>query len=104
MRDLGKMMKQVQKLQQDVARLQEELKDERVEATAGGGVVRAVANGHGEMQEIMIDPSVVDPGDVGMLQDLILAAVNEVQRSAKQRAEERMRAITGGVNLPPGLM
>ncbi|MBI2246644.1 MAG: YbaB/EbfC family nucleoid-associated protein [Armatimonadetes bacterium] len=104
MRDLGKMMKQVQKLQQDVARLQEELKDERVEATAGGGVVRAVANGHGEMQEIMIDPSVVDPGDVGMLRDLILAAVNEVQRSAKQRAEERMRAITGGINLPPGVM
>ena len=97
-------MKQVQKLQQDVARLQEELKDERVEATAGGGVVRAVANGHGEMQEIVIDPSVVDPSDVGMLQDLILAAVNEAQRSAKQRAEERMRAITGGLNLPPGLM
>ena len=98
------MMKQVQKLQQDVARLQEALKDERVEATAGGGVVRAVANGHGEMQEIVIDPSVVDPSDVGMLQDLILAAVNEAQRSAKQRAEERMRAITGGLNLPPGLM
>ena len=104
MRDLGKMMKQVQKLQQDVARLQEELRDERVEATAGGGVVRAVANGHGEMQEIIIDPSVVDPGDVGMLQDLILAAVNEAQRSAKQRAEEKMRAITGGLNLPPSLM
>ncbi len=104
MRDLGKMMKQVQKLQQDVARAQEELKDERVEASAGGGVVRAVANGHGEMQEIVIDPSVIDPGDVGILQDLILAAVNEAQRSAKQRAEEKMRAITGGLNLPPGLM
>ncbi|MBI2972357.1 MAG: YbaB/EbfC family nucleoid-associated protein [Armatimonadetes bacterium] len=104
MRDLGKMMKQVQKLQQDVARLQEELKDERVEATAGGGVVRAVANGHGEMQEIMIDPSVVDPGDVGMLQDLILAAVNEVQRLAKQTEEGRMKALTGGLGLPPGLV
>lgn len=104
MRDVGKMMKQVQKLQQDVARAQAELKDERVEASAGGGVVRAVANGQGEMQEIVIDPSVVDPGDVGMLQDLILAAVNEAQRSAKQRAEEKMRAITGGLNLPPGLI
>ena len=67
MRDLGKMMKQVQKLQQDVARLQEELKTERVETTAGGGVVRAVANGHGELQEITIDASIVDPSDVGML-------------------------------------
>lgn len=83
MRDIGKMMKQVQKLQQDVARLQEELKAERVEATAGGGVVKAVANGHGEMQEITIDPSAVDPNDVPMLQDLILAAVTEAQRTAK---------------------
>ncbi len=98
------MMKQVQKLQQDVARLQEELKAERVEATAGGGVVRAVANGHGELQEITLDPSVVDPSDVGMLQDLIIAAVNEVQRAAKQRAEERMRSLTGGLPLPPGLI
>lgn len=104
MRDIGKMMKQVQKLQQDVARLQEELKAERVEATAGGGVVKAVANGHGEMQEITIDPSVVDPNDVPMLQDLILAAVNEAQRAARQKAEERMRALTGGLPLPPGLI
>ena len=95
------MMKQVQKLQQDVARLQDELKAERVEATAGGGVVRAVANGHGELQGITLDPSVVDPSDVGMLQDLIVAAVTEVQRMAKQRAEDRMKALTGG--LPPGL-
>ncbi len=98
------MMKQVQKLQQDVARLQEELKAERVEATAGGGVVRAVANGHGELQEITLDPSVVDPSDVGMLQDLVVAAVNEVQRMAKQRAEERMKTLTGGLSLPPGLI
>ena len=104
MRDLGKMMKQVQKLQQDMARLQEELRAERVEATAGGGVVRAVANLHGEIQEISIDPSVVDPGDVGMLQDLILAAIGEAQRSAKAQADERMKALTGGLPLPPGLM
>lgn len=104
MRDIGRMMKQVQKFQQDVARLQEELKMERVEATAGGGVVKAVANGHGEMQEITIDPSVVDPADVGMLEDLILAAVNEVQRAAKRGAEERMKELTGGLQLPPGLI
>ncbi len=104
MRDFGKMMKQVQKLQQDMARLQEEMKDERVEATAGGGVVRAVANLHGEIQEIALDPSVVDPADVAMLQDLILAAVAEAQRTAKAQAEQRMKALTGGLPLPPGLM
>lgn len=104
MRDLGKMMKQVQKLQQDMARLQEEMKAERIEATAGGGVVRAVANLHGEIQELVIDPSVVDPADVAMLQDLVLAAITEVQRSAKAQADERMKALTGGLPLPPGLM
>lgn len=104
MRDLGKMMKQVQKLQQDMARLQEEMKTERVEATAGGGVVRAVANLHGEIQGIIIDPSVVDPTDVAMLQDLILAAIGEAQRSAKAQADERVKALTGGLPLPPGLM
>jgi DNA-binding YbaB/EbfC family protein len=104
MRDLGKMMKQVQKLQQDMARLQEEMKAERVEATAGGGVVRAVANLHGEIQEVTIDPSVVDPSDVPMLQDLILAAISEVQRSAKAQADERVKALTGGLPLPPGVM
>jgi DNA-binding YbaB/EbfC family protein len=104
MRDLGKMMKQVQKLQQDMARLQEEMKAERVEATAGGGVVRAVANLHGEIQEVVIDPSVVDPSDVSMLQDLILAAIGEAQRTAKAQADERVKALTGGLPLPPGLM
>ena len=104
MRDLGKMMKQVQRLQQDMARLQDEMKAERVEATAGGGVVRAVANLHGEIQEIVIDPSVVDPADVATLQDLILAAVTEVQRTARAQADERVKALTGGLPLPPGLM
>ncbi|MDQ7842796.1 MAG: YbaB/EbfC family nucleoid-associated protein [Armatimonadota bacterium] len=104
MRDLGKMMKQVQKLQAEMARVQEEMKGERVEATAGGGVVRAVANLHGEIQEIRIDPSVVDPSDVTMLQDLILAALTEVQRAARTRAEEKMRTVTGGLPLPPGLI
>lgn len=104
MRDLGKMMKQVQKLQQDVARVQEEMKAERVEATAGGGVVRAVVNLHGDVQEIAIDPSVVDPADVPMLQDLVLAAVSEAQRSARDKAQEKMRGVTGGLPLPPGLI
>lgn len=103
--NMGKMMKQVQKLQADMARVQEELAAARVEATAGGGVVRAVANGHGELVELHIDPAAVDPSDVGMLQDLVLAAVNEAQRTARSMAEDRMKAITGGLNIPglPGL-
>lgn len=104
MRDIGKMAKQIQKLQADLGRLQEELKTTRVESTSGGGVVRAIANGHGELQEIVIDPTVIDPNDVGMLQDLIVAAVNEVQRTAKQAAEARIKTLTGGMQLPPGLM
>ncbi|HVH31499.1 MAG TPA: YbaB/EbfC family nucleoid-associated protein [bacterium] len=104
MRDVGKMMKQMQKLQHDMARMHEELRTERVEATAGGSVVRAVANGQGELLEITVDPSIVDPSDVGMLQDLIVAAVREVQRAAKQRLEDRMRVVTGGLPIPPGLI
>jgi DNA-binding YbaB/EbfC family protein len=97
---MGKMMKQVQKLQADMARMQEELSSARVEATAGGGVVRAVANGHGELVELSIDPAVVDPSDVAMLADLVLAAVNEAQRNARTMAEARMKSITGGLQIP----
>lgn len=100
MGDMGKMLKQAQKLQAEVARVQEELGNERVEASSGGGVVRAVASGHGDLVELTIDPSVVDPSDVDMLSDLILAAVNEAQRNARSLAESRMRAVTGGLQLP----
>jgi|FLYL01.1.fsa_nt_gi DNA-binding YbaB/EbfC family protein len=104
MRDLGRMMKQVQKLQAEMARVQEELASERVEAAAGGGVVRAVANLRGDIQAVTIDPAAVDPADVGLLQDLILAALTEVQRAAREKAEQKMRAVTGGLPLPPGLV
>ena len=105
MRDMGKMLKQVQKLQAEMARVQEELASAKVEATAGGGVVRAVANGHGELISLTIDPAVVDPSDVTMLADLVLAAVNEAQRNARSLAEDRMKAVTGGMQIPglPGL-
>ncbi len=100
MRDMGKMLKQVQKLQAEMARVQEELASAKVEATAGGGVVRAVANGHGELISLTIDPAVVDPSDVTMLADLVLAAVNEAQRNARTMAEDRMKAVTGGMQIP----
>jgi hypothetical protein len=105
MGDMGKMMKQVQKLQADIARMQEELASARVEASSGGGVVRAVANGHGELVELTLDPVAVDPAETSLLADLVLAAVNEAQRNARSMAEERTRAITGGLKIPglPGL-
>lgn len=97
---MGKMMKQMQKLQSEMARVQEELASARIEASAGGGVVRAVANGHGELVELEIDPSVADPQDVGLLADLVRAAVNEAQRNARSMAESRMAALAGGLQIP----
>lgn len=103
--NMQKMMKQVQKVQADMARVQETLAQERVEATAGGGVVRAVANGHGDLLEVKIDPAAVDPSDVSLLEDLVLAAVGEALRKARELAAERVKAVTGGLQLPglPGL-
>jgi hypothetical protein len=101
--NMQKMLKQVQKLQEEMARVQDELSRERIEASAGGGVVRAVATGQGDLVEIAIDPSVVDPSDVVMLQDLVLAACSEAVRKARDHAAERMKAVTGGLQLPPGL-
>lgn len=103
--NMQKMMKQVQKVQADMARVQEELAQERVEATAGGGVVRAVANGHGDLLEVKIDPAAVDPNDVSLLEDLVLAAVGEALRKSRDLAAEKMKAVTGGLSLPglPGL-
>lgn len=101
--NMQKMLKQVQKVQEDMARIQESLAQERVEGTAGGGAVRAVVNGHGDPLEIKIDPSAVDPNDVSLLEDLVLAAVGEAVRKARDVAAERMKAATGGLALPPGL-
>jgi hypothetical protein len=102
----GNMMKQVQKMQAKMAEVQEQLAEERVEGTAGGGMVKAVANGRQELVEIVIDKEVVDPDDVEMLQDLIVAAVNQAQKAASDLASEKMDEITGGLNIPglSGLM
>jgi hypothetical protein len=98
--NMNKMMKQVQKLQAEMARLQEELAAARLEASAGGGAVIAVANGHGELQSLTIAPAAVDPADLTLLADLVIAAVNEVQRKARALSEERMKAATGGLQIP----
>ncbi|TYP52517.1 YbaB/EbfC family nucleoid-associated protein [Thermosediminibacter litoriperuensis] len=100
MGNMNKLMKQVQKMQEDMVKLQEELKQKTVEATAGGGVVKAVANGKKELMEIKIQPEAVDPDDVEMLEDLILAAVNEALQKAEEMVTEEMSKITGGLNIP----
>jgi len=99
----AKMMKQLQKMQREMAETQEQLAEETVEATAGGGMVTAVASGDGDLKELRIDPEAVDPDDVEMLQDLVVAAVSEALRSAHELAEQRMGAVTAGMPNMPGM-
>lgn len=102
--NMGKMMKKMQKLQAQMAQMQEELSQRLVEASAGGGAVLVKANGDSELVEVVIDPAVVDPKDVEMLEDLVLAAANEALRKAREMITEEMGKLTGGLNLPPGLL
>lgn len=101
--NMGNMMKQAQKMQAKMAQMQEDLKNEVLEASAGGGMVKVSITGDLQIQSITIDPSAIDPDDVEMLQDMVAAAVNEAIRSAQELAATRMGDITGGMNLP-GLM
>ena len=94
------LMRQMEKLQRDMERAQEELAEMRIEATAGGGVVTAVASGSGELVDLKIQPEAVDPNDVEMLQDLVLAAVREALEKARKAQEERLGGLTGGLNIP----
>ncbi|NLB17909.1 MAG: YbaB/EbfC family nucleoid-associated protein [Syntrophomonadaceae bacterium] len=98
--NMNKMMKQAQKMQQDMARLQEELASRVVEATAGGGVVEVKVSGKQELMAIIIKPEVVDPDDIEMLQDLVLAAVNEGLKKSQEMVAEEMSKITGGLSIP----
>ena len=97
---LGDMMRQIQKMAEDTQVLEEQLGNERVEASSGGGMVKAVANGKGEVLEIKIDPQVVDPQDVEMLEDLVVSAVREVLEKGDEMKAARMQEITGGLNVP----
>ncbi|MFO7859975.1 MAG: YbaB/EbfC family nucleoid-associated protein [Desulfosalsimonas sp.] len=103
MKNMGKLMKQAQQLQDKMAKLQEEMADKTIEATAGGGMVKAVANGKQQVVSIQIEKEVVDPEDVEMLQDLVLAAVNDALGRAQEMVSEEMNKLTGGMNLP-GMM
>ncbi len=93
-------MKMIQQMQNKMAKIQEELEDTNVEGTAGGGVVTATANGQRALLSVKIDPSAVDPDDVEMLEDLILAAVQDAMEKASALAEDKMGALTGGMKIP----
>ena len=96
----GNLQKMAQQMQRDMARVEEELRAARLEGSAGGGVVRAVVTGKQELVELTIDPDAVDPADVEMLQDLVVAAVNDAVRASRDLEQSKMAAITGGLRLP----
>ena len=100
MPNMQNMMRQAQKMLEEQQKVQEQLKDERYEATSGGGMVTAVVDGEGLLKEIKINPECVDPEDVEMLQDLIVTAVSEAFQKIKALEEERVNSLTGGINIP----
>lgn len=103
MPNMGNLLKKAQQLQEKMAKLQEELSEKTVETSAGGGMVTVIATGKQEIASIKIDPEVVNQEDIEMLEDLVLAAVNDALFQAKQMVTEEMSKLTGGVNIP-GLM
>lgn len=98
--DMKQMMRQAQKMQKELSKAQEEIATMSFEATAGGGMVKAVASGDMNITALTIDPDAVDPEDVEMLQDMVIAAVNEALRGVSEMSNQRMNAVTGGMNLP----
>jgi len=100
MKGMGKMMKQAQQLQTKMMKMQEELAEKTVEATAGGGMIKVVANGKQQVVSIAIEKEVVDPEDVDMLQDLVLAAVNDALNRSQEMVSGEMSKLTGGMNIP----
>jgi DNA-binding YbaB/EbfC family protein len=97
---MANLQRMAQQMQQNMLRVQEELGSSIVDGSAGGGVVKAQVTGKQELISVTIDPSAVDPADVDMLQDLVVAAVNDALRISRQVAEEKMAAVTGGLRLP----
>lgn len=100
MGNLGNLMKQAKQLQEDMEKAQAEIAEMKIEATSGGGIVGATVTGRGELLNLSIDPEVVDPNDIEMLVDLIIAAVQEAQRKATDIAQEKLGPLTKGLSLP----
>lgn len=101
--NIGNLMKQAQKMQAEMAKVQEELAGETVESSSGGGTVKVTVSGDLEVKAVKIDPDAVDPSDVEMLEDLVIAATNEAIRAAQDLAANKVSRVTGGMSIP-GLM
>ncbi|HHX97117.1 MAG TPA: YbaB/EbfC family nucleoid-associated protein [Clostridia bacterium] len=98
--NMQKMLKQVQKMQADMVKIQEKLAEMTVEGTAGGGVVKIIMNGKQEVMDISLEPEILDPEDSELIEDLLMAAFNEALRKVQDLAEEQMGKATGGLNIP----
>jgi DNA-binding YbaB/EbfC family protein len=103
MKNLGNMLKEAQKLQSRMAEMQAKLAETEVAGAAGAGLVKVTLNGKGEMRAIKIDPSLAEPGEIEVLEDLIVAACNDAKTRLEAHLQEEMGKLTGGMNLPPGL-
>jgi DNA-binding YbaB/EbfC family protein len=103
MKNIGQMMKQAQKLQAKMAELQESLAAMEVHGASGGGMLQVTMNGKGELRKIKIDPSLVDPAEVEVLEDLIVAACNDAKSKVEASVAQHMSELTGGLQLPPGM-
>ena len=97
---MANLQRMAQQMQQEMQRIEGELREAQVDGSAGGGVVKAVVTGKQELVSVAIDPSAVDPSDVDMLQDLIVAAINDALGASRKMAEEKMAAVTGGLRIP----
>jgi DNA-binding YbaB/EbfC family protein len=102
MKNIGNMMRQAQEMQTRLANMQNELGSAELHGSSGGGMVSVILNGRGEAKKITLDPKVVDPNDVGMLEDLIIAAYNDARKKIEQHVESETQKIMGGMALPPG--
>ena len=103
MTNLGKMMKQAQEMQAKMEAMQAQLESVEIDGASGGGLVTATLTGKGELRRLKIDPSLVDPSDVEVLEDLVIAAVNDAKRKVEANAAEEMKKVTGGLQLPAGM-
>ncbi|MAW52458.1 MAG: YbaB/EbfC family nucleoid-associated protein [Geminicoccus sp.] len=103
MKNLGSMMKQAQAMQAKMAEAQAKLEQMTVEGASGGGMVKVILSGKGEMKGVTIDPALIDPDDAEVLEDLIVAAHNDAKAKSEEMMAEEMKAVTGGLQLPPGM-